>query len=130
MNQCVVEITDPESMFCNSSINTKDSANYLNHMVSKFGLEHHLELEDNKEFSFDLTNQVTLQVGADGGGILDDNCFRVFSKNQLRTGCLHLLANSLSVHCLLQPTCRVCLVMQLGCYQSKMEGWFVLTILD
>ena len=72
IKQCAVEITAPDLMSCNSSIDTKDSANYLNHMVSKFGLEHHLELEDNQEFSFDLTNQVTLQVGADGGGILGD----------------------------------------------------------
>ena len=41
-------------------------------MVSRFGLEHHLELEDNQEFSFDLINQVTFQVGADGGSILGD----------------------------------------------------------
>ena len=55
-------------MSYNSSINTKDIANYLNHMVSKLGLEQHLKQEDNQEFSFNFTNPVTLQVGADGGG--------------------------------------------------------------
>ena len=55
-----------------SSIDTNDSANYLNDMVSRFGLEHHLDKGDNQEYAFDLTNQVTLHIGADGGGILGD----------------------------------------------------------
>ena len=41
-------------------------------MVSQFGLEHHLELEDTQEYSFDFPNQVILHIGADGCGILGD----------------------------------------------------------
>ena len=53
-----------------SSIDTNDSANYLNDMMSRFGLEHHLDLVDNQEYDFDLIKQVTLHIGADGGGIV------------------------------------------------------------
>ena len=57
---CAVDINTPDLMSCNSSINTKVSANYLNHMRSKIGLEHHLELAENHEFSFNLNIQATL----------------------------------------------------------------------
>ena len=53
-------------------------------MVSRFGLQHHLELEDNQEYSFDLTNQITLHIGADGGGILGDT---VGDAGTIRTNC-------------------------------------------
>ena len=70
--KCAVEITAHEPMSDTSSIDTNDSANYLNDMMSRFGLQHHLDLVDNQEYAFDLTNQVTLHIGADGGGILSD----------------------------------------------------------
>ena len=70
--QCVVEVTALEYLSCGSSIATNDSDYCLNDMVSKWGLEYHLDLEDNQEYSFDLTNQVTLHIGADGCGILGD----------------------------------------------------------
>ena len=56
----------------NSCIATNNSANYLNDLVSRFGLEQHIDNEDNQEMAFDLSHQVTLHIGADCGGILGD----------------------------------------------------------
>ena len=71
-NKCAIEITAHEPLSENSSIATNDSANYLNDLVSRFGLEYHLDNGDNQEVAFDLINQVTLHIGAGGGGILGD----------------------------------------------------------
>ena len=40
--------------------------------MSRFGLEQHVDQEDNQDTTFDLSQQVTLHIGADGGGILGD----------------------------------------------------------
>ena len=70
--QSAVETTVNEAMSCTSSIDTNDSTNFLNNLVSKFGLKYHLDLEETWEISFDLTHQVNLQVGPDSGCILGD----------------------------------------------------------
>ena len=70
--KCAVEITANVPTSENSSIATNNSANYLNDLVSRFGLEQHIDNEDNQEMAFDLSHQVTLHIGADGGGILGD----------------------------------------------------------
>ena len=41
-------------------------------MVSRFGLEQYLDKGDNREYVFDLTNQVTLHIVAEGSGIVGD----------------------------------------------------------
>ena len=69
--QCAVEITANESPSTGSSIDSDDSAN-LNSMLSRFGLEQHVETEDNWDVSFDLSQQVSLHIGADCSGILGD----------------------------------------------------------
>ena len=43
--QCAVEATELEMSSCGSFIASDDSAN-LNAMISQFGLEHQLDLED------------------------------------------------------------------------------------
>ena len=70
--KCAVEITDNISPSENSSIVFDNSANYLNGLLSRFGLEQHLDNEDNQDVSFDLSQQVTLHIGANYGGILGD----------------------------------------------------------
>ena len=70
--QCAVETTVIEAMSCASSIDTNNSTNFLNNLVSKFGLEYQFDLEENQEISFNLTHQVTLHEGPDGGNILGD----------------------------------------------------------
>ena len=70
--KCAVEITANVSPSENSSIASDDSANYLNGLLSRFGLEQHLDNEDNQDVSFDLSQQVTLHIGANCGGILGD----------------------------------------------------------
>ena len=65
-----VEIIANVSPSENSSIVSDDSANYQNGLVSRFGLEQHLDNEDDQEIAFDLSQQVTLHIGADCGGIL------------------------------------------------------------
>ena len=67
-----VKCTAHDPISNTTSIDTNDSTNYLNNMVSWFGLKHHLNLVDNQEYAFYLTNQVTLHIDADGGGILGD----------------------------------------------------------
>ena len=69
--QCAVEITADTPNSTGSSIASDDSAN-LNSMLSRFGLDQHIESEDNWEFPFDLTQQVSLHIGADCSGILGD----------------------------------------------------------
>ena len=68
-----VEITANVSPSENSSIASNDSTNYLNGLLSRFGLEQHLENEDNQEMAFDLSQQVTLHIGVNCGGILGDD---------------------------------------------------------
>ena len=69
--QCAVEITANKSPSTGSSIASDDSAN-LNSMLSRFGLEQHVEIEDSWDVSFDLSQQVSLHIGADCSGILGD----------------------------------------------------------
>ena len=53
--KCAVEITANVSPSENSSIASDNSANYLNGLLSRFGLEQHLDNEDNQDLSFDLS---------------------------------------------------------------------------
>ena len=69
--QCAVEITADKSNSIGSPIASDDSAN-LNSMLSRFGLDQHVDSEDNWEFPFDLSQQVSLHIGADCSGILGD----------------------------------------------------------
>ena len=83
-NKRAVEITANVPTSENSSIATDDSANYLNDLASRFGLELHIDNEDNQEMAFDLSHQVTLHIGADGGGIRGDT---VGDSGTIRTDC-------------------------------------------
>ena len=47
--KCAVEITAHESLSFTSSIATNNSANFLNNMVSRWGLEHQLDPKDNQD---------------------------------------------------------------------------------
>ena len=57
---------------CSSLIDTDNTTKFLNNMVSKSGLGYQLEHKDAQEICFNLTNQVTLQVGPDANSILGD----------------------------------------------------------
>ena len=50
--KCTVEITTNVSPSENSSIVSDSSANYLNDLVSQYGLEQHVDKEDDQEMSF------------------------------------------------------------------------------
>ena len=69
--QCAVEITANKSPSTGSSIASDDSAN-LNSMLSRFGLEQQVENKDNWDVSFVLSQQVSLHISADCGGIRGD----------------------------------------------------------
>ena len=70
--KCAVEITANVSPSENFSIASNDSPNYLNDIVSRFKLEHYMDKEDNQDMAFDLSQQVTLHIGADCVGSLSD----------------------------------------------------------
>ena len=61
---------EPTDASTNSSIATNDSANSIDQCFKKWGL--HTEIDVPPEIEFDLTNQVSLHIGADICGILGD----------------------------------------------------------
>ena len=63
IRKCATERLEPTDASTNSSIATNDSANSIDQCFKKWGL--HTEIDVPPEIEFDLTNQVSLHIGAD-----------------------------------------------------------------
>ena len=68
--KCAIERSGPTDSSSNSTIATNDSATSINQCFAKWGL--HNDFDVPPEIEFDLTNQVSLHIGADICGILGD----------------------------------------------------------
>ena len=70
LQKCAIECVGPSDASMNSTIASNDSATSINQYFAKWGL--HNDYDVPPEIEFDLTNQVSLHIGADICGVLGD----------------------------------------------------------